>query len=115
MICKAFGRFAGDDGARAAAVEREAGDELGPIDAGLCEEGQHFGRGPAIEGRRLHRDQHQVGGEERGAHEAGDTRRSVDDDVIDIAGDLRCLAVQCVPCEADGAEQSRQALACALL
>ncbi len=36
--------------------------------------------GPTVEWRRLHRDQHQVGCEQRRAHEAGDTRQTVDHD-----------------------------------
>jgi len=67
-------RLAGDDRARAAAIQHEARGELRAIDAGLAKQVQHLGRGPTIEGRRLHRDQHEVGGEQRRAHQSRDAR-----------------------------------------
>ena len=65
VIRQRLGGVPGDDGARAAAVEQEAGDKFRPINAGLPKEGQHLDRGPAIEWRGLYRDQHQIGGEQR--------------------------------------------------
>ena len=55
----------GDDGSCAASVQHEAGRELRTIDARLAEQRQHLGRGPAVEWRRLHRDQDEIGGEQR--------------------------------------------------
>ena len=102
-------------GARGAAVEHEAGGELRAVDARFAEQRQHLGRGPAVERRRLHRDQHEVGGEQRRAHQAGDTRRPVDDDVIGVARELRRFAMERVAREADDAEQPRQGPPGALL
>ena len=80
-----------------------------------CDQLQHLARGPAVERRRLRGDQHQVGGEQRRAHQPGDARRPVDDDVIGVAGEFRRLAMQRVARQADDAEQARQALPGALL
>ena len=93
MIGERSGGFAAKDGARSAAIEDEAGDEIGPINARFGDERQHLGGSPAIEGRRLHRDQHQVSGEQRRAHETGDTRRPIDDDVIGLPGQFRRFPV----------------------
>jgi len=49
-----------------------AGDELLPVDARPAQQGQHRGRGPAVERRGLHGNQHQVGSEESRAHEPRD-------------------------------------------
>ena len=89
----------------AAAVQHEARGDLWAIDARLAQQAQHLGRGPAVERRRLYRDQHEVGGEQRRAHQAGDTRRSVDDDMIGGARDLRRLAMERVARETHHAEQ----------
>src|SRR3546814_9710006 len=83
--------------------------------ADVCSSDRHLGRGPAVERRRLHRDQHKVGGEQRRAHQAGDTRRPVDDDVIDVARQLRRFTVERVARQADNAEQPLQSLPAALL
>src|SRR3546814_13141591 len=49
------------------------------------------------------------------AHQAGDTRRPVDDDVIDVARQLRRFTVDRVARQADNAEQPLQSLPAALL
>ena len=108
-------KFMGYDGARTPQrLSAKAGDELQPIDAAPLWTASAWAAEPAIE-RWLRRDQHQIGGERRGgAYEAGDTRRSVDDDVDRRRGRFRCLASRCVPCGPTVPEQSRQALhACA--
>ena len=51
-------------------------------------------------------DQHEVCGKQRRAHQAGDARRAVDDDMIEIAGQLRGLAVQRVARQSDDAENA---------
>src|SRR5690606_12438492 len=107
--------LARDDSASGASIEDEAGDELGAIDARLAQQREHLGRSPAVEGRRLHRDQDDVGREQRRAHEPGDAGRTVDDDVIGIARKLGRFAMKRVARQADDAEQARQALAGALL
>ena len=43
VIRKRLGRLTGDDGAGAAAVEDEAGDQLRAIDARLVQKRQHLG------------------------------------------------------------------------
>ena len=63
VIGQRLGGLASDDGARGAAIENEAGDELRPVDARFRKERQHLGRGPAVERRRLHGDQREIGGE----------------------------------------------------
>ena len=100
-------------GARGAAVEHEAGDELRAEDARLGDQLQHLARCPAVERRRLRGDQHEIGGEQRRAHQAGDARRAVDDDVVGVAGELRRFAMQRVARQADDAEQPRAGLPCA--
>jgi hypothetical protein len=57
----------------------------------------------------------EIGGDQRRAHQPGDTRRTVDDDVIDVARQLRSLAMQCVARKADDAEEPRKGFASALL
>jgi hypothetical protein len=86
--------LARDDSARGASIEDEAGDELGAIDARLAQQREHLGRSPAVEGRRLHRDQDNVGREQRRAHEPGDAGRTVDDDMIGIARELGRFAMK---------------------
>ena len=41
-------------------LAQTARGELRPVDARFAEKRQHLGRGPAVERRRLHRDQHQI-------------------------------------------------------
>ncbi len=60
------------------------------------------------------RDQHEVGGEQRGSHQPGDARRPVDHHMIDIARQLGRLTVERVARQADDAEQARRVLAGAL-
>jgi hypothetical protein len=110
VIGERFGGLAGDDRARGAAVQHEARDELRAEDARLVDQLQHLARRPAVERRWLGGDQHEVGGEQRRAHQPGDARRPVDDDVIGVAGDLRRLAMQRVARQADDAEQPRRPL-----
>ncbi len=87
------------------AVQNEARDELRAIDAGLAKQAEHLGRGPAVERRWLHGDQHEICGEQRRAHQPRDARRSVDDDVICGARNLGRFTVECVAREANDAEQ----------
>ena len=80
-----------------------------PADAGLgvpAKERQHLGRCPTVERRRLHRDQHKVGGEQGRAHESGDARRSVDDDMIDVARQLGRFTVQRIARQPDDAARA---------
>ena len=115
MIGERRGDLARDHSARGAAIEDEARGELRAEDARFLDQLQHLAGGPAIEGRRLRGDQRRVGREQGRAHQASDARRSVDDDVIDVARDLRRLAMERVARQADDAEQARQALLGALL
>ena len=64
VIGQRLGRLAGDDGARAAAVEHEPGDERRAEQACFAEQRQHLGRRPSVEGRRLNRDEDEIGGEQ---------------------------------------------------
>ena len=84
VIGERFGRLAGDDRARGAAVQDEARGELRDDRCAPRDERQHLGRCPAVERRRLHGDQHEIGSEQRRAHQASDTRRPVDDDMIGV-------------------------------
>jgi hypothetical protein len=88
---------------------------LRTIDARLAKQAEHLGGGPAVEGRRLHGNQHEIGREQRRAHEASDTRRPVDDDMIGGARDLRRFTVERVTREANDAEQPWDVLARPLL
>ena len=115
VLGERLGGLAGDDGARGAAVQHEAGDELRAEDARLVDQLQHLARCPAVERRWLGGDQHDVGGEQRRAHQAGDARRPVDDDVIGVTRELGRFAVQRVARQADDAEQPRQSFPCPLL
>ena len=110
VIGERLGRLAGDDGARAAAIQHEAGGELRAVDARLAEQRQHLGRRPAVERRWLHRDQHQVGGEQRRAHQAGDARRPVDHHMIGVARQFRRFAMKRVARQADDTEQASAGL-----
>src|SRR6185437_12725382 len=89
--------------------------ECGTKDARFGDQREHFGRCPAVEGRRLHGDQREVSGEQRRAQQCGDARRSVDNDVIGMPAELEGFAMQRVAREADDAEQAAMAPACALL
>src|SRR3546814_2101388 len=51
VIGQCLGRLAGDDGARGASVEDEAGGELWTIDPRFAEKRQHLRGGPAVERR----------------------------------------------------------------
>ena len=86
--------FARDDRARSAAVEHEARDDLGPEHTGFAEQSQHLARRPAIERRGRRGHEHDVGGEQRGARDAGDARWPIDDDMVGVAGEHGQLAVQ---------------------
>ena len=65
MFGEAMRGLAGDDRARGTAIEDEAGYERGAKDARLGDQREHLGRCPAVEGRRLSRDQREVSGEQR--------------------------------------------------
>jgi hypothetical protein len=97
-----------------AAVQHEARGELRPIYA-RAEQREHFGGGPAVERRRLHRDQHEVGREQRRAHQPGNARWTVDDDVVGVAGQLRRFTVERVAGQAHDTEQPLQPFPAALL
>ena len=115
VIGERLGCLAGEQGARAATVQHEARRQFGPVDAGLCHQRQHFSGRPAVERRRLHRDQHQVAREQSRTHQAGDARRPVNHDMIGVAGQFWRLAMQGVTRKADNAEQARQAFPATLL
>ena len=70
---------------------------------------EHLRGRPAVERRWLHGDQHQVGGEQRRPHQAGDTRRPVDDDMIGASGEFRRFAMKRISRETDDAKQPCQA------
>ena len=99
---------------RRAVGEHEPDSDLGAEDAGFAEQPEHHCRCPAVERRWQYRDEDEVCCEERGAHQPGDARRPVDDDVIDAARQLGRVAMECIACEPDRAEQTRQALRGAL-
>src|ERR1700676_2795936 len=69
-----------------------------------------FAGGPSVERRRLRRDQDEIGGKQRRAHQTGDARRPVDNDVVGIAGEFGRLQVQRIAGKADDAEQPWPAL-----
>jgi len=68
-----------------------------------------------IRRRGLRWDEHEVGGEKRGAHEPRDARRPVDDEMMGVARELRRLPMKRVAGKADDAEEPRQSFFCALL
>ena len=115
MLRERFGGFAGQNRAGGTAVQYKPRLENRAIDPRFAEQRQHLGRGPAVERRRLHRDQHKIGSQQCRAHQTGDTRRSVDDDMIDVARQLWRFAVERVACQADNTEQPFQPLPAALL
>ena len=115
MIGQGLGGLAGDDGARRASIEHEARGKLGPEDPRFGDQLQHLARRPAIERRWLGRNENEVGGEERRAHQPGDAGWSINDDVIGVAGELGRFAMERVAGQANDAEQSRQAFLGALL
>ena len=94
VLGEALRGFAGDDGARRTAVEDKARAERGAEDPRLRDQRQHLSGCPTVERRWLRRDQCEVGREERRAQQGGDARRTVDDDVVGMSGELRRLAMQ---------------------
>ena len=115
MIGQGLGGLAGDDGARRASIEHEARGKLGPEDPRFGDQLQHLARRPAIERRGLGRNENEVGGEERRAHQPGDAGWSINDDVIGVAGEFGRFAMERVAGQADDAEQPWQAFLGALL
>ena len=95
MVDKQFGGRSGDERAGGAAVEHEAGDELGTEDARLRDELQRLAGGPAIEWRGLRRDQDEIGREQGRARQAGNARRAVDNDMAGVSRELGRL-VSCI-------------------
>ena len=87
----------------------------GAEDARLGDELQHLAGGPAVERRGLRRDQDEIGREQGRAHQAGNARRPVDDDVAGVSRELGRLAMEGVARKADDAEEPRQAFLGALL
>ena len=106
MVGQRLSRFACKHGACIAAVQHETGRKLRPVDARLTDERQHLCRGPTVERRWLHRDEHEIGGEQRRTHQAGDARWPVDHDMIGIASEFGRLPVQRIAGEANDAEQA---------
>lgn len=77
--------------------------------AGLAHQRHDLGRGPTVECRWLHRDKRQVGGDQRRAHQPGDTRRAIDDNMVHAGSLHPCFQVQRLAGQADDAEQTGQA------
>jgi hypothetical protein len=115
VIDEQFCRLAGNDRSRAAAVENEPGDESRAEDARFDNELEHLAGRPAVERRRLGRDQHEVSCEQSRTHQSGDARRTVDDDVTGVSRELGRLSMQSVARKADDAEEPRQTFLGALL
>jgi hypothetical protein len=57
----------------------------------------------------------EIGGDQRRAHQPGDTRRTVDDDVIGVAGEFGRFPMQRVARPADDADPPREPFLCPLL
>ena len=115
MLGQRLGGLAGDDGARGAAIQDKAGDESA---AGRCAPRRSASASRPMPSRRTAkagRGPARVGGEQRRAHQTGDARWPVDDDVIGVAGQLGRFAMQRVARQADDAEQPRQPFPCPLL
>ena len=64
----------------------------------------------ALQRRRRGGDQHQIGGEQSGARDAGDPRRAIDDHMIGVSGDRWQLAMQRFTRQTEDTEQPRHAL-----
>jgi len=77
-----------------APVDDKGGPHHRPKDKRFGNQRDHLAAGPDVVGTRLHRDQDQVGSEQGGARQGGHARWSVEDNVIDAAGDLRRLQMQ---------------------
>jgi hypothetical protein len=75
----------------------------------LRDELQRLAGGPAIEWRRLHRDQDEIGREQGGACQARNGRRAVDNNVAGVSRELGRLTMEGVARKADDAEEPRQA------
>jgi hypothetical protein len=82
---------------------------------GLGDQRQHLGGAPAIEWRGLRRHEHGIGREQRRAKQGGDARRTVDHNVIGVAGELWRFSVERVARQADHAEQPIEATPSTLL
>ncbi|GCE84551.1 hypothetical protein MSKU9_2692 [Komagataeibacter diospyri] len=100
--------FAGDDRARGAAVQHEAGQQAGTEEARVLQQPQHLGRGPAVERRGLGRDQHQVGGQQGRAQQCRYSRWTVDHDVIRPLSQCRSFVMQRVARQPHDTEQPGQ-------
>ena len=85
-----------------------SGGKLGTIDACFAQKRQHLGRGPAVEGRWLHRDQRQIGCKQRRAHQTSDTGRTINNDMIRVTRQFRRFPVQGIAGKSDDGEQPWQ-------
>src|SRR5579884_376749 len=105
IICEPISCLTGDHGARCAAVEHETRGKLRAEDARLAEQAEHLGGGPSVERRRLRRDENQIGCKQCRAHQPCDARRTVNDDVVYIAGEFGGFPVQRISRKADEAKE----------
>jgi hypothetical protein len=115
VVDKPLGGRSGDERAGGTAVEHEAGDKVGAEDARLRDELQRLAGGPAIEWRRLRRDQDEIGREQGRARQARNARRAINNDVVGVSRELGRLMMEGIARKADDGEQSRQAFPGALL
>ena len=81
--------FTADDGRADAPIDSEGCAQRWPEHLRFADQRHHLGRRPQVVGAGLHRDQHALGRQQRGACQCGDARRAVDDDVVGAAGQLR--------------------------
>ncbi len=115
LLEECVSRLASDDRACGAAVQEHPRAQLRAEDARLIQKPEHLARRPAVERRWLRRDHDEVGGQQSRAGDAGDSRRPIDDDMVDLASEVGKLLVKRLAGEPQHAEQSWQAFAKALL
>ena len=104
-----LGGLACDDGARATTVEHEPSDKRRAEQACFAEQCQHLGRRPSVEGRRLNRDEDEIGGKQGRSHQPGDAGRPIDHHMIGTARQFGRFAVQGVARQPDDGEAAGQA------
>jgi hypothetical protein len=105
LIGERGARLAPDHRADHAPVDDEGGAQLRPVHPSLRDELHHLMAGPHVVSAGLHRNEHQVGGQQRGAREGRDAGRTIDHHEIRMQGDLRRFLVQRVPRQPEDAAE----------